>query len=186
MKKDKIPKKISEIDTLDKFEFKEWLDGKATEFLSGIEIKRGNKVLDFGCGEGNYSLPAAGLVGKKGLIISMDKNPEKLDKLKKKTFRKGIKNVEAILGSEETEIPLGRESMDWVLVINVIHEVDDKRNLLAELNRIMKKKGKICVYPMKIENREIIEIAKYEGLKLTNKLLNDRILIFEKGDNLND
>jgi len=36
-------------------------------------IKRGQTILDFGCGSGNYANPAALIVGRKGKVYALDK-----------------------------------------------------------------------------------------------------------------
>jgi len=38
---------------------RDWLNGKAQELLRRIGLKRGQRVLDFGCGRGNYAIPRA-------------------------------------------------------------------------------------------------------------------------------
>jgi ubiquinone/menaquinone biosynthesis C-methylase UbiE len=55
--------------------------------LLEIGINEGQSVLDFGCGSGTYSLPAAKLVGKKGRIYSVDVNQGTLDNLSRKAER---------------------------------------------------------------------------------------------------
>ena len=40
-------------------EIEKWLETKGIEFLKKVGIKPGQTVLDFGCGKGNYSIPAA-------------------------------------------------------------------------------------------------------------------------------
>ena len=40
----------------------------AMELLKAVGIKKGQTVLDFGCGEGNYTIPAAKLVKNEGKV----------------------------------------------------------------------------------------------------------------------
>jgi ubiquinone/menaquinone biosynthesis C-methylase UbiE len=61
--------------------------------LLEVGIDEGQSVLDFGCGSGTYSLPAAKLVGKKGRIYSVDVNRGTLDNLSRKAEREGLENI---------------------------------------------------------------------------------------------
>jgi len=46
---------------------KEWLNGKAEVFLKDIGIKKGDVILDFGCGTGYYTIPAAKVHKRNGV-----------------------------------------------------------------------------------------------------------------------
>ncbi|MBE9483077.1 MAG: hypothetical protein IMY88_05280, partial [Chloroflexi bacterium] len=49
-----------------------WIEEAGEKFLKDIGIKRGQKVLDFGCGSGNYTIPAARIVGEQALVYALD------------------------------------------------------------------------------------------------------------------
>jgi tRNA A58 N-methylase Trm61 len=57
---------------LEQLQFKSWLDSKASKVLSEVGIEKGQRVLDFGCGSGIFSISSARLVGEKGTVYSMD------------------------------------------------------------------------------------------------------------------
>ena len=50
------------------FRFKRWLDNHASEVLAEIGVKKSQTVLDFGCGSGTYTIPAAKIVGTDGKV----------------------------------------------------------------------------------------------------------------------
>ena len=56
----------------------------AEEALGKIGVQQGQKVLDFGCGSGNYTVPAAKIVGKEGIVYALDKDKNVLDGLMEK------------------------------------------------------------------------------------------------------
>ena len=56
-----------------------WLEEAGEKLLKHIGIKEKQKVLDFGCGEGNYAIPAAQVVGKDGVVYASDKVKMSLD-----------------------------------------------------------------------------------------------------------
>ena len=53
--------KVVVVDTL-----KNWEDRDGVAFLKNVGVKTADKVLDFGCRVGHYSIPAAFTVGKAG------------------------------------------------------------------------------------------------------------------------
>jgi len=57
---------------LGEFRFKSWLDKNAYEFLAEVSVNKGQSVLDFGCGSGTYTIPAAKLVGESGRVYALD------------------------------------------------------------------------------------------------------------------
>ena len=52
------------------------------EVLKGIGIEKGQTILDCCCGAGTYTIPAAQLVGKEGLVYAVDVSNGELNNLK--------------------------------------------------------------------------------------------------------
>jgi len=126
--------------------------------LRQIGIRRGQTVLDFGCGSGTYAIPAAKIVGGQGRVHALDKDKEALDELMQKAESAGLKNIERMDTSGELGIALADESVDVVLLFDVFHsfyfpQAEDRRRLLGELYRIMKPSALIAisVWPNLIE-----------------------------------
>ena len=53
------------------------LELRALEVLRRIGIKKGQTVLDFGCGYGAYTIPVAEIVGEQGRVYALDKDKER-------------------------------------------------------------------------------------------------------------
>jgi precorrin-6B methylase 2 len=73
-----------------------WIEKDGEYFLRTVGIKEGQTVLDFGCGEGHYAVPAAKLVGEKGKVYAVDKDKQALDRLTKLIEENNIKNIKVI------------------------------------------------------------------------------------------
>jgi len=58
-----------------------WLKKDGEEFLKSIGVRKAQVILDFGCGEGHYTIPAVKVVGERGKIYAIDKDKEVLNKL---------------------------------------------------------------------------------------------------------
>jgi ubiquinone/menaquinone biosynthesis C-methylase UbiE len=168
------------------------LEAHAFEALKKAGIKRDKTVLDFGCGSGTYTIPAAKIVGEKGKVYALDKDKKVLDELMQKAESAGLKNIKRIDTSGELKIPLQDESVDIVLLYDVFHsyyfsQVADRRKLLEEVYRVSKTDAIISVWPkhMESEAEEEIENANfYLHREYSGTLIHDDEDI-EKGKVLN-
>jgi ubiquinone/menaquinone biosynthesis C-methylase UbiE len=106
-------------------------------------IKEGSHVLDYGCGPGFCTIPAAKIVSSQGMIYALDIHPLSIKIIKKKIKKHSLKNVKTILTGNGTGLP--NESIDVALLFNVIFMIKDKEKLIDELYRILKKGGIISI-----------------------------------------
>jgi ubiquinone/menaquinone biosynthesis C-methylase UbiE len=134
------------------------LESQAIEVLERIGIRRGQTVLDFGCGYGMYTIPVANIVSEQGRVYALDKDKEALDTLTQKADLAFLKNIERMETSGELEIKLADETVDVVLLFDVFHsfyfpQAGYRRRLLGEIRRIMKPSAffSISVWPNLIE-----------------------------------
>jgi len=93
------------------------LEVSVFQLLEAVGIKAGQVVLDFGCGSGTYTFPAARIVGDKGKVYALDKNSEVLNKLMQRARSVGLNNVESIETHGELEMGLADGSVDVVLLL---------------------------------------------------------------------
>lgn len=99
--------------------------------LTGAET-----VVDFGAGTGMYSIPLAAALPL-GRVLAVDEQPELLDRLRAKlAARPQMVNVEPVL-SESGSVPLDDAVADRMLVVNVLHHVDDDPDALREIWRLL-------------------------------------------------
>ena len=133
---------------------KKWLRREGEAFLKDIGIRNGQTILDFGCGVGHYTIPAAKLVGKKGNVYAIDKDMGALQQLMQTAESEGFKNVLPIKTSGGLEINLENESVDVVLLYDVLHYMDvkERKKIYDEVYRILKSDGFFSVYPKHLES----------------------------------
>ena len=62
----------------------------------------------------------------------------------KKANDKGLKNLKGILTSS-FKYPIRDKEIDFVLMVTVFHEIDEKEVLLKEIQRILKDSGFFCM-----------------------------------------
>lgn len=165
---------------LGEFRFKRWLDKNASEVLAEVGVAAGQVVLDFGCGSGTYTIPAAKLVGEGGKVYALDISRRALDRMERKAEREGLKNIVRIDSSGGEEIPMGDETVDHMLLIDVLQEIDDREALFDEVYRALKPEGVVTVYPMHMSIEEVEGLAIGRGLNLEDRKFQGRILILSK------
>ncbi|MDP3996524.1 MAG: methyltransferase domain-containing protein [bacterium] len=112
-----------------------------------LELDAGMKVADLGSGSGFYSMSAASAVKQGGMVYAVDIQKDLLEKLKRGAQSKRLSNIEVVWGDIEKlgGTRLRDELVDAVLVCNILFQVEDKKSLVLEAKRILKKGGKVLV-----------------------------------------
>lgn len=162
-----------------------WLKKYGEDFLRDIGIHEGQTVLDFGCGSGYYTIPAAKIVGSNGKVYALDKDGEKLKEVIKMATSENLSNIEIIKTSGEAKIPLEDRCTDVVLLYDIIHSYHfsstARKELLREIYRISKSNALISVYPRHMDLKEAYnELVRANFLfekKLFKKVLHNRTLV---------
>ncbi len=132
-------------------------------------VDNGKTVLDFGCGSGIYTIPAAKIVGGEGKVIALDKDAVVLDELMRKAESEGLENIKKMRTSGELKIDLREKSVDVVLLYDVFHDcyfpqMSERRKLLDKFYKILKPNGILSVYPKHMDSGRIkaeIESANF-------------------------
>ena len=136
--------------------------------LKEVGIGPGVVVLDYGCGTGSYSIPAAELVGEGGMVYALDIHPLAIGRVKKLSQKRGLVNIETILSDCSTGLP--EDCVDIALLFDTLHELDNPQKILEELRRVLKQGGICSVSDHHMKQEEILsEMAKSGSLKLWKK-----------------
>ena len=162
---------------------RKWIEEDGEKFLEGVGVKKGQNVLDFGSGEGHYTILASKVVGANAKVYAVDKDKNVLNKLKRKLEEERITNVELI--NEETKISLGADTVDVVLCYDAIHlvgkndrsTVKDRMRLYRTIKRIAKENALVSVYPTHLithtdvtSNQEIKKEIEKAGFKFEREI----------------
>lgn len=135
-----------------------WLKKDGEEFLKAIGVEKGQIVLDFGCGEGHYSIPAAKVVGERGRIYALDKDKQALNQLIKLIKNINIKNIEVM--KKESKTSLEDNFVDFILCYDVVHYVKNRKIIYHEFYRVLRPKGIFSLYPKHHKNDSpLMELA---------------------------
>lgn len=131
--------------------------------IKKLNIQKGQIVLDYGCGIGSFTIPASKLVGAIGKVYALDTEPYAIKKSKEKAEKEELHNIYIILSDMETG--LSDESVDVILLIGVLPEVEDRQSLLGELHRVLNPKGYLFTrYCFRLKKEELLRIMDETGL----------------------
>src|SRR5215217_5673642 len=108
------------------------------------DLHEGETVLDLGSGAGADVLISGRRVGPTGKAIGLDMTDEMLELAREHAAEADVENVEFVKGYME-EIPLADGSVDVVLSNCVINLAADKRKVLSETARVLKRGGRFAV-----------------------------------------
>lgn len=112
------------------------------------DIAPGEVVVDLGAGAGVECFIAARKTGPAGRVVGLDMLDSMLDRagrtLEKVAANLGYCNVEFKKGFLEA-IPLESDSVDAIISNCVINLSEDKRQTFAEIFRVLKPGGRICI-----------------------------------------
>ena len=100
-------------------------------------------VLEFGCGYGTFTIPAAGIVG--GKVYALDLEPEMLTVTRSKADSANLHNIDVRQRDFVSEgTGLADQSVDYVMLFNILHAVE-RMELLHEAWRVLRPGGKLAI-----------------------------------------
>ncbi len=106
-------------------------------FLEEIKATNKTRILDFGCGTGNY----ANTINKHSVAQVYGVEPS--DGMREKAKAKNP-NIVFVKGNHEC-IPFEDNYFDFIYMTDVIHHIPDIGLMFTEIARVLKKGGKICI-----------------------------------------
>jgi ubiquinone/menaquinone biosynthesis C-methylase UbiE len=136
----------------DEIERRKWHDPEA--LLNSIGLKRGQAIMDIGCGDGFYALPAAKIVGNTGKVYGVDTNRSSIQNLGDNAAAQGLKNLELKVGRAEETI-FCKSCADIVFFGIVLHDFADPKRVLQNARVMIKPEGRLANLDWKKEDMTI-------------------------------
>ncbi len=153
-----------------------------------LQPQKGIKILDIGCGTGNYSIKLA----KKGCeVIAIDVSPKMLGIAIKKAKNQGL-NIDFRIGQVE-DLNFKDDSFDAVVSITAIEFFDDVEKGFKEMFRVAKNGAPIVVGTINKEStwgelyetrmfkeNSVFKYANLIGKSILNKIKPDHLIDFKE------
>ncbi|SPF36415.1 Methylase involved in ubiquinone/menaquinone biosynthesis [Candidatus Desulfosporosinus infrequens] len=112
--------------------------------LEKLGLIPGDTMADLGCGIGYFTIPAAEIVKATNNVFALDTSEEMLAEVEKRAILADVSNI-IVVKTGEYNLMLPDESVSFALMVNVLHEIEDKEQFLQEARRLLKFAGKIAV-----------------------------------------
>ncbi len=115
--------------------------------IAQLELKEGMRVAEFGSGMGFYTRVLSERVGNTGKVFAIEIQKDILNKLEEELRRLNVSNVEYLWADVEVKggSMIADQSMDAVVMANVLFQAEDKVGMIDEAKRILKRNGKILL-----------------------------------------
>lgn len=114
------------------------------QILSAIPLKEDMVACDFGCGSGGWVFPLSKII-KTGTIYAVDVLEEAISVLNSKASAYQAFNIKSMVGDVEKGINLKDNYVDFILMTNLLFQLDDRNNTINEAKRILKQNGLVLV-----------------------------------------
>lgn len=122
--------------------------------LDSIGVQKGMTIADIGAGTGYFTIRLARRVGPEGMVYANDVQPEMLDRIREKSQKLDLKNIETVLGTEaDPKLPAGK--MDLVLLVDVYHEFSQPQRMLQAIRASLKPDGRLVLLEYRKEDPTI-------------------------------
>jgi ubiquinone/menaquinone biosynthesis C-methylase UbiE len=125
---------------LDELTRRSWYNPEA--ILKDTGLASGMTFIDVGCGEGFFSLLAAQMVKKNGVVYCLDIDAEALERIKVTASEKGLANIRVVTAAGE-ENPPCIACADVVFCSMALHDFKDPVQVLVNAKKMLKPNGKI-------------------------------------------
>lgn len=122
----------------DDVERREWQDPEA--ILLSLGLKPGEVVADVGSGDGFFTLPAARMVGPRGVVYAVDPSVDRLTRLHEKAEEEGLENIRIRAGTAE-EFVVCEGCADLVFFGICLHDFADQGAALRNAMTALKPGG---------------------------------------------
>ncbi len=127
--------------------------------LNKLSVKRGEKILDVGCGVGFLSYEIALQTGDSGRVSGIDQNSEMIRHANKRC--ENLRNTE-FSEANANELPFPEESFDAACCTQVLLYVNDVAQVISEIKKVLKPAGRIII--VETDWRGVVMNSNYDSI----------------------
>lgn len=139
----------------------DWLDRPEREreeqpqkVIAALHLTPGVNVGEVGAGTGFYALRIAKRIQPGGTYYANDLQPAMLTRLESKVAAQKVTNIKTIVGTQ-TDPRLPRGTLDYVLMVDVYHELSQPQIILRNIAAALKPGGKLVLIEFRKEDSNV-------------------------------
>jgi SAM-dependent methyltransferase len=139
----------------------DWLDRPEREreeqpqkVIAALHLTPGVNVGEVGAGSGFYALRIAKRIQPGGTYYANDLQPAMLTRLEGKVAAQKVTNIKTIVGTQ-TDPRLPRRTLDYVLMVDVYHELSQPQIILRNIAASLKPGGKLVLVEFRKEDPNV-------------------------------
>lgn len=122
--------------------------------ITSLHLAPGMNVGEIGAGTGYYGLRIAKRIAPGGTYYANDIQPGMLARLQANAAAQKVTNVKSVLGTQtETRLPAG--TLDYVLMVDVYHELADPQLVLRNIAKALKPSGELVLLEFRKEDPNV-------------------------------
>jgi len=142
------------------FEINDWI-------LDILSLKRGERILDVGCGTGKQVIPYKKMVGEEGLVTGADMSEELVAEAQKQAEAENLE-IEFVVHDANNMFNFPDESYDAISCCFTIYYIKNIEKTLLDMKRLLAPEGRIFLAGPTPENAKLLHVLHK---KVTKKAL---------------
>jgi ubiquinone/menaquinone biosynthesis C-methylase UbiE len=168
------------------------------KLIAKLAVAPGQNIADVGCGSGFYSRRLAPLVAPTGKVYGVDIQPEMLRMLEEGARQQGITNIVSVQSEpDDPKLPAG--SIDWILLVDVYHELQNPEPMLHKMREALSPTGRVALVEFRLEGDSAAHIriehrmsveqvlaewkpAGFELVELWEEMPTQHVFVFKKAE----
>ena len=138
-----------------------WLEREEREreertdlLLAELALKPGMVLADVGAGTGYIARRMAAQVGPAGVVYAVDVQPEMIRLLQSLAAQAKLAQIRPVLGAVD-DVRLPASSIDLAIMVDVYHELEFPREVLASIVRALKPGGRVVFVEYRAEDPRV-------------------------------
>jgi ubiquinone/menaquinone biosynthesis C-methylase UbiE len=121
-------------------ERRSWQDPE--KIFSSIGLRKGMVLVDVGCGEGYFALPAARIVGPEGMVYAVDINTDAVANLNEQAKIEGLRNLSAEV--KKAEAAIACEGCADIVFFGIdLHDFADPEQVIRNAKTMLRPSGRL-------------------------------------------
>ncbi|MGE5422749.1 MAG: class I SAM-dependent methyltransferase [Ignavibacteriales bacterium] len=112
------------------------------ETLIRMSLGKDDVVCDIGAGTGVFTIPAAQIT--KNAVFALDTKDELLEIIRDKAQSHQLTNIKTVKVMDNS-YDIQEGSVDFIILVTVLHEIANKDAFLTEIKRIMKNTARLSI-----------------------------------------